>query len=268
MWCCIIVTNRGGDISDAVVFTGELKSALTSHPTVTDTKLLVVGDSMFEWSRGAAASGWMYKWPLRSQQSGRRTRRFFVLRNNAMFYFKDEPVAHFPRSHLSFRSEARGKKSLACKNKNATGTSAANNNITPSRNSTTNNNNNNNSNASTSFSRPPLTRQQLIRQLPLYQDDNNVSNNNNDSTKTNDQQSTTMTALNKQGHALLVILSLLVTHSFLLTDLMITIPHFCTHLSFHTHLSMLLPRLDDYSGFHGGVGGAISRALHPAGHAL
>ena len=166
---------------------------------------------MFEWSRGAAASGWMYKWPLRSQQSGRRTRRYFVLRNNAMFYFKDEPMARFPRSHLSFRSETRGKKSLAYRNKPTDNTSgsAVNND------SNNNNNNNNKSSVSTGFSRPPLTRQQSIRHLPIYS-----TFNNNDSTKTNDHELTTMAALNKQGvtyarpacHLLSLIISYSSTH--------------------------------------------------------
>ncbi len=34
---------------------------------------------------------WMYKWPMKSQKTGRRTKRFFVLRDNILSYHKTQP---------------------------------------------------------------------------------------------------------------------------------------------------------------------------------
>eukprot|EP01038_Epipyxis_sp_PR26KG_P009071 gene9071-12233_t len=79
---CFIVEG----IDSTTVFTGTLKSA------VTETKYLLDNDKIFEWIRGAACSGWLTKWPMASQQFGRRSRRFFILRDNILSYYKTKPI--------------------------------------------------------------------------------------------------------------------------------------------------------------------------------
>lgn len=70
-----------------VVVTGTLKSVVTS------SKCTIVDDNIiFEWTRGAAASGWMTKWPMKSQRAGRMTKRFFLLRDNVLSYYKRKPI--------------------------------------------------------------------------------------------------------------------------------------------------------------------------------
>lgn len=45
---------------------------------------------------------WLIKYPMKSQQMGRRTRRFFVLRDNYLSYHKDRPtVEEDPEEHDS-----------------------------------------------------------------------------------------------------------------------------------------------------------------------
>lgn len=46
------VLQRGGD---AVAFTGSLQSNITE--SILDAKFLIVGDTSFQWTRSAAASG-------------------------------------------------------------------------------------------------------------------------------------------------------------------------------------------------------------------
>jgi hypothetical protein len=74
----------------ATVFTGTLK-----HVNCESCQFLVVDDVFFEWNRGVAMSGWHYKWPMKSQKTGMRTKRFFVLRDNILSYHKTKPTV-FP----------------------------------------------------------------------------------------------------------------------------------------------------------------------------
>lgn len=78
--CLILQTLEGSIIS-----TGTLKS------TETKDYHMVASDRLFEWVRGPAASGWMIKWPMKSQASGRRTKRFFVLRGSKLSYHRGRP---------------------------------------------------------------------------------------------------------------------------------------------------------------------------------
>jgi hypothetical protein len=82
---------HGADAYDrhCEVFTGTLRHATTNtHYSVTPR-----GDMIFEWIRGAAASGWLLKWPMQSQRLGRRRWRFFVLRDNLLAYYAGRPTS-------------------------------------------------------------------------------------------------------------------------------------------------------------------------------
>lgn len=82
----------------------------TMRHAVFDTQMMVVDDSnsfvtaaaaapplysrvdtVFEWVRDAAFSGWGYKWPMKRQKAGLRTKRFFILRNDLLSYHAREP---------------------------------------------------------------------------------------------------------------------------------------------------------------------------------
>ena len=68
------------------IITGTLK--YVSSPS----QCMVVKDTVYEWTRGAAASGWLTKWPMQSQTSGRMTKRFFILRDRLISYYKRRPL--------------------------------------------------------------------------------------------------------------------------------------------------------------------------------
>jgi hypothetical protein len=72
--------------SSTAVFTGTL-----AHGT-TETNYLLEGDKVFEWIRGAAASGWCWKFPMKTQSFGRIRKRFFILRDNILSYHKHKPL--------------------------------------------------------------------------------------------------------------------------------------------------------------------------------
>jgi hypothetical protein len=72
--------------SSTAVFTGTL-----AHGT-TETNYLLEGDKVFEWIRGAAASGWCWKFPMKTQSFGRIRKRFFILRDNVLSYHKHKPL--------------------------------------------------------------------------------------------------------------------------------------------------------------------------------
>eukprot|EP00981_Chlorochromonas_danica_P012272 scaffold4731_cov175-Ochromonas_danica.AAC.18 len=76
----------GGSGGQSHLFTGTLKHAL-----VDNSHYLVEGDKIFEWIRGAAASGWMVKYPMQSQRLGRTRKRFFVLRDSLLSYYPNKP---------------------------------------------------------------------------------------------------------------------------------------------------------------------------------
>jgi hypothetical protein len=57
----------------------------------TPSKYLLHGGTVFQWTRGAAASGWLLKWPMKSQAFGGRKRRFFVLRDDVLSYRDHRP---------------------------------------------------------------------------------------------------------------------------------------------------------------------------------
>ncbi len=69
----------------STIFTGTLQSA------VTETTYVLEGNKVFEWIRGAAASGWCWKWPMKTQNMGRLRKRFFVLRDHILSYHKIKP---------------------------------------------------------------------------------------------------------------------------------------------------------------------------------
>lgn len=51
-----------------------------------------IAPEIFEWSRAAAKSGWLIKWPMQSQNRfGRRTTRYFVLRDRFLSYYNTVP---------------------------------------------------------------------------------------------------------------------------------------------------------------------------------
>jgi hypothetical protein len=68
------------------VFTGNLSFVST------DSVYVLENDKIFEWIRGAAASGWCWKWPMASQSFGRLRKRFFILRDNVLSYHKVKPL--------------------------------------------------------------------------------------------------------------------------------------------------------------------------------
>jgi hypothetical protein len=68
------------------VFTGNLSYGST------DSVYVLEHDKIFEWIRGAAASGWCWKWPMATQSFGRLRKRFFILRDNVLSYHKVKPL--------------------------------------------------------------------------------------------------------------------------------------------------------------------------------
>jgi hypothetical protein len=60
-------------------------------PSAGNSETYLDTDHVFEWIRGAAFSGWGFKWPMKRQNVGRRTRRFFVLRGDLLAYHAQEP---------------------------------------------------------------------------------------------------------------------------------------------------------------------------------
>ena len=67
-----------------LVLTGTMKQTVfNSQMMVVDAASVTVGprsrsvDTIFEWVRDAAFSGWGYKWPMLRQKAGLRTKRFF-----------------------------------------------------------------------------------------------------------------------------------------------------------------------------------------------
>lgn len=80
---------------DSIVF--RLKSG-TSVIVISSLKYVhhssyfhVCEDVVFEWVRGIAKSGWLYKWPMKNQKAGMMTRRFFILRDRILSYHRVEP---------------------------------------------------------------------------------------------------------------------------------------------------------------------------------
>ena len=67
------------------VFTGTMAHGHT------DSVYVLEGDKVFEWVRGAAASGWCWKFPMKTQNFGRLRKRFFILRDNVLSYHKSKP---------------------------------------------------------------------------------------------------------------------------------------------------------------------------------
>jgi len=77
------------------IVTSNMKSATVK------ANLYVVNDKAFQWIKGAAWSGWRFKWPMKSQGMGRMTKRFFVLRDDELSYYKT-----VPRDRRGERAEA------------------------------------------------------------------------------------------------------------------------------------------------------------------
>lgn len=81
-----------------LVLTGTMKQTVfNSQMMVVDAAGTTTGalsrsvDTIFEWVRDAAFSGWGYKWPMLRQKAGLRTKRFFILRNDLLSYHAREP---------------------------------------------------------------------------------------------------------------------------------------------------------------------------------
>ena len=108
--CFLCICKSGSEISDEEaenydepVYPSFCTVAVlgTMQSTVHSTQLLVRStefnnaltgaDTIFEWVRGAAFSGWGYKWPMKRQKAGRRTTRFFILRDDLVSYHAREP---------------------------------------------------------------------------------------------------------------------------------------------------------------------------------
>ena len=84
---------------DNVIFTGTLQNLITVQDL--DLKLYVIDDTLFEWSRDAAMSGWMYKQSVRTcpgnnnssaylTEGEKEHKNFLRLRSNRIEYSKDE----------------------------------------------------------------------------------------------------------------------------------------------------------------------------------
>ena len=90
-----LVLQRAGD---AVIFSGNLQNSITVQDL--DSKLYVTGDTLFEWSRGPAISGWMYKQSVRmcvnnnsstyGTESEKEHKSYFRLRDNKLQYSKEK----------------------------------------------------------------------------------------------------------------------------------------------------------------------------------
>ena len=82
--CLVIQTTTG-----SMIVTGTLKSA------VTNSQVVVRENTIFEWVRGAAMSGILYKWPIKSKGSfkSRLSAKFFVLRDNDVTYHSKRPTS-------------------------------------------------------------------------------------------------------------------------------------------------------------------------------
>lgn len=81
--------------SDSIVF--RLKSGVSIivisslKYAVNPSHFFLCEDVVFEWVRGIAKSGWLYKWPMKNQKAGMMTRRFFILRDRILSYHRVEP---------------------------------------------------------------------------------------------------------------------------------------------------------------------------------
>lgn len=67
---------------------------------------MVKDDVIFEWNRGAAKSGYLTMWPLKSDNtivSGRKT-KFFVIRNNTLYWYKSMPGTNDTTVNEEFES--------------------------------------------------------------------------------------------------------------------------------------------------------------------
>lgn len=105
-------SSRVPNRSHVMIVTGTLKYTETPEPNV--HAILVQGkkyreewsdnreydrkEDILKWKRGAAASGWMMKWPLLSQSFGLPSKRFFVLRGSKLSYYNSVPEASKPVS--------------------------------------------------------------------------------------------------------------------------------------------------------------------------
>lgn len=103
--CCLFIytpenidkTVDSADVQTLAV-TGTMKNSVfnsqmividsSSSPTALGTGGV---DTVFEWVRDAAFSGWGFKWPMLRQKAGLRTKRFFILRNDLLSYHAREP---------------------------------------------------------------------------------------------------------------------------------------------------------------------------------
>lgn len=108
--CCLFIcrpehiNDTEGDYTDdsvqvqTLAITGTMKhSVFNSQMMIVDSACAYSGirsgnvDTVFEWVRDAAFSGWGYKWPMLRQKVGLRTKRFFILRNDLLSYHSREP---------------------------------------------------------------------------------------------------------------------------------------------------------------------------------
>lgn len=81
------------ELTDTIGFSANMKESRSTGTVILAGPLNsdVDRDLIFCWHRGSAFSGWGYKTPMKSQRTGRRTRRFFLCRDDALSYFPKEP---------------------------------------------------------------------------------------------------------------------------------------------------------------------------------
>jgi hypothetical protein len=74
-------------LGTSIILTGNLRT------TTSNSLCMVKGDVIFEWSRGAAKSGFITMWPLKSDNTivGGRKTKFFVIRNNTLYWYNSMP---------------------------------------------------------------------------------------------------------------------------------------------------------------------------------
>ena len=92
--CLAIQTTTG-----SMAVTGTLKSSTSN------SQILVRHNTIFEWVRGAAMSGILYKWPIKSKGNfkSRLSAKFFVVRDNEITYHCKRPTSdHFASTSKSF----------------------------------------------------------------------------------------------------------------------------------------------------------------------
>jgi hypothetical protein len=82
------------DVSDTSSCTcGVICSPTTGDCISIPVRCVFTAGGAVTWRRGAYMAGWLDKWPMKSQSLGRKTNRYFILRDQLVTYHKSEEEA-------------------------------------------------------------------------------------------------------------------------------------------------------------------------------